>query len=135
MRLLLACLGAICLVVGGCATNVRDITYADGSRERVTQTVFLETMQGYTAGGVGLDGTSWSMGVQNLTGDTALASVIFSGIDSLASKALLFAANGDTNLMAVLNSATNGQSIVITPSQEQKARRYMMIHGPRQPRK
>ena len=119
-------LAALC----GCATNTREMTYPDGSKEKLRQSVFLQTMQGYAADGIGLDGTQWHMTVQNLTGDAVMASTIFQGIDSLAGKALLFAAGSNTNLQAVLNSATNGQKIALSPNELQKARRYMMLHAP-----
>ena len=125
----LACVAVAALLLClGCASNTRDITYADGSHEKVSQNVFFETMQGYAAHGVGLDGTEWDMSVQNLTGDAALAGTIFQGLDSLAGKAMLFAAGSNTNLLNVLMNATNGQKIALSPSESQKAKRYMMLH-------
>lgn len=89
------------IVFAGCATQTREVTYANGAKEKESTIGVLQSVQGYDSEGVGLDGTSYKTTIQNIQGDVQMASVIMGGIENIA---MIFAAQSNTNLWNVIMS-------------------------------
>lgn len=95
------------LVCAGCASQTRQVKYADGSQETETSTGVLQTMQGYDSEGVGLDGTSYKTTIQNITGDVQMAQVLGASFVNLA---MIMAAQNNTNLWPIIASNMTAQA-------------------------
>ena len=105
----------------GCASQTRQVIYADGSTEKESSTGVLQSIQGYDSEGVGLDGSTYKTTIQNMTGDTQMASVLLGGLQNLA---MIFAANSNTNLWPIILSNQTAQAR--SPLMQQRTLRASM---------